>query len=68
MKSNVVLLERTARVGLGLLLIASPLLGIPTYPFNLIGLVPLATGAIGYCPLYSVFSAFKPKSGLKRAS
>lgn len=56
MKTNVVLAERTARVGLGMLLLASPLLELPTYPFNLLGLVLLATGALGFCPLYRVLS------------
>jgi hypothetical protein len=64
MKSNVVLIDRTVRVGLGMLLLASPLLEIPSYPFNLLGLVPLATGLIGYCPLYSLFSPRKPARGL----
>jgi hypothetical protein len=61
MKSNVVLIDRTARVGLGMLTLASPLLEIPSYPFNLLGLVLVATGFIGYCPLYSLFTLFAPK-------
>lgn len=56
MKTNVVLFERTIRFGLGLLLLASPLLEIHTYPFNLLGLVFLVTGASGFCPLYGIFS------------
>jgi hypothetical protein len=56
MKTNVVLTERTLRVGAGMLLLASPLLELPTYPFNLLGLVLLATGAIGFCPLYRLLS------------
>jgi hypothetical protein len=52
MKTNVVLLERTVRVGVGMLLLASPLLELHTYPFNLLGLVLIATGAVGFCPLY----------------
>jgi Protein of unknown function (DUF2892) len=61
MKTNVVLADRTVRVGLGLLLLASPLLELPTYPFNLLGLVLLVTGSLGYCPLYSVVGALLPK-------
>ena len=57
MKTNVVLFERTIRFGLGLLLLASPLLEMHTYPFNLLGLVLLVTGASGFCPLYTIFSA-----------
>ncbi|MES1186416.1 MAG: DUF2892 domain-containing protein [Myxococcales bacterium] len=60
MKTNVVLIDRTIRVGLGALLLASPLLEVPTYPFNLLGLVLIATAAIGYCPLYGLFSALRP--------
>jgi len=61
MKANVVLPDRTVRMALGMLLLASPLLELHTYPFNLLGLVLLATGAIGYCPLYGIASAISPK-------
>jgi hypothetical protein len=61
MKANVVLADRSIRLGLGMLLLASPLLEMPTYPFNLLGLVLIATAAFGFCPLYAVFSVFKPK-------
>lgn len=65
MKANVVLLDRTLRVGLGMLVLSSPLLELPTYPFNLLGLVLVATGMVGYCPLYSVLTALKPKRALE---
>jgi hypothetical protein len=65
MKANVVLLDRTLRVGAGMLLLATPLLELPTYPFNLLGLIPLVTGVVGYCPLYHLFSALKPKRRLQ---
>ncbi len=61
MKTNVVLAERSLRVGLGLLLLATPLLELHTFPLNLLGIVLLVTGAIGYCPLYGVFRTSKPK-------
>jgi hypothetical protein len=61
MKSNVVLIDRTARVGLGMLALASPLLEIPSYPFNLLGLVLVVTGFVGYCPLYTLFGMGAPK-------
>lgn len=64
MKSNVVLIDRTARVGFGMLVLASPLLEIPSYPFNLLGLVLIVTGVVGYCPLYTLFTAFGPKRPL----
>ncbi len=63
MKANVVLVDRTTRVGLGMLLLASPILELHTYPFNLLGLVLIATGAVGYCPLYGLVSALLPKRG-----
>ena len=61
MKANVVLADRTIRMGLGMLLLASPLLELPTYPFNLLGIVLIATAAVGFCPLYALFSLFVPK-------
>jgi hypothetical protein len=57
MKSNVVLLDRTLRIGIGMLLLASPLLEMATYPFNLLGLVLIGTALAGYCPIYAAFSA-----------
>lgn len=60
MKPNVVPAERTTRLGLGLLLLASPLLELPTFPFNLLGLVLVVTGVVGYCPLYRLFASAKP--------
>jgi hypothetical protein len=68
MKSNVVLIDRTARVGIGMLALASPLLEIPSYPFNLLGLVLAATGFVGYCPLYTLFTAFAPKKTVAERS
>ena len=56
MKTNVTLIDRTIRVGAGMLLLASPLLELHTYPFNLVGIVLMATGVVGYCPLYRVLS------------
>lgn len=62
MKANVVLADRSIRLGLGMLLLASPLLELPTYPFNLLGLVLVATALLGFCPIYAALSVFKPKS------
>jgi hypothetical protein len=47
-------IERVLRVVLGLVLLALVVVG-PKTPWGLIGLVPLATGAIGSCPLYTLF-------------
>lgn len=52
MKVNEGSLDRAIRVVAGLALIAWALFGGPVWAW--IGLVPLATGAIGMCPLYSI--------------
>jgi cadmium resistance protein CadD (predicted permease) len=46
-------LDRTLRVALGLALLSLVFIG-PKSMLGLVGLVPLATGLIGVCPLYSV--------------
>ena len=47
-------LERAARVALGLGLIAIAFVG-PRTPWGYLGIVPLATGLVGSCPLYTLF-------------
>jgi hypothetical protein len=46
-------IERGLRVVLGLFLISLIFVGPKTY-WGLIGLVPLATGLVGSCPLYTL--------------
>lgn len=46
--------DRILRIVLGIVLIAIVFVG-PKTPLGWIGLVPLATGLIGWCPLYSLF-------------
>lgn len=46
--------ERVIRVALGLALLSLVFVGPKTY-WGLIGAVPLLTGMIGSCPVYSVF-------------
>ncbi|RLJ67723.1 YgaP family membrane protein [Sulfurisoma sediminicola] len=51
MKLNVGGIDRVLRILVGLGLVAwAALLGGPVWAW--IGIVPLATGAIGFCPLY----------------
>ena len=53
MRKNEGTIDRVLRVGAGLLLIGlavTETIG----PWGYIGIVPLITGAIGVCPLYSV--------------
>jgi hypothetical protein len=47
-------LERAARVALGLGLIAIAFVG-PRTPWGYLGIVPLVTGLVGSCPLYTLF-------------
>ena len=46
--------ERTIRVVLGLGILSLAVVG-PKTPWGFLGLVPLATGSIGSCPLYTLF-------------
>ena len=46
-------LDRVARVALGVVLIVLALRGMYT-PWTWIGVVPLLTGLVGMCPLYSL--------------
>jgi len=54
MKSNVGGMDRIARITLGIVLLgltATGNIGV----WGWLGLVPLATGAIGWCPPYAIF-------------
>ncbi len=54
MKPNEGKLDRTLRIAIGLGLLSLVFVG-PQTMWGLIGLVPLLTGAIGFCPLYKIF-------------
>lgn len=54
MKTNEGKLDRIFRIVVGLLLLSLVFVG-PQTMWGLVGLVPLLTGAIGFCPLYKVF-------------
>jgi len=54
MKTNAGAIDRIIRVILGFALLSLIFLG-PQSNWGLIGLVPLLTGLVGYCPLYTVF-------------
>lgn len=53
MTRNEGMIDRALRVIVGLALIALVFVG-PQTPWGWIGLVPLVTGLVGMCPLYSV--------------
>ncbi len=47
-------LDRALRVALGAALLAAAFVG-PKTPIGFVGIVPLATGLLGSCPLYTLF-------------
>ena len=53
MKINVGGIDKILRIAVGLALIAWALVGGPVWAW--VGVVPLATGAIGWCPAYTLF-------------
>lgn len=52
-KTNEGTVDRFLRVTLGIVLVALVFVGRKT-PWGWLGIVPLATGLLGSCPLYSV--------------
>jgi hypothetical protein len=55
MNYNVGSADRSIRVIVGLLVLSMLFIDGNARWFGLIGLVPLATGLVGTCPLYSIF-------------
>jgi hypothetical protein len=53
-KTNEGTIDRALRIIVGAVLIALVFFG-PQTPWGWIGLVPLATGLIGWCPIYPLF-------------
>lgn len=53
MKVNEGTIDRAVRVIVGLGLLSLAFVG-PQTPWGYIGIIPLATGAMGWCPLYTV--------------
>lgn len=47
-------MDRTLRVLLGAVLLALYFVG-PKTPWGLLGIIPIATGLLGSCPLYTLF-------------
>lgn len=54
LKTNEGTIDRFLRVTLGVVLIALVFVG-PKTPWGWLGIVPLATGLLGSCPVYSIF-------------
>jgi hypothetical protein len=65
MNANVGNLDRVARIVLGLGLLSLTVMGPQTW-LGLLGLIPLATAIMGFCPLYTLFGfsscPVKPKA------
>lgn len=65
MTSNVGGIDRGLRILVGLILIALVFVG-PKTNWGWLGLVPLATGLLGWCPPYAIFGfntcSVKPKA------
>jgi len=63
MKTNIGNIERILRIVVGLALVVLTVMGtLPVWGY--IGIVPLATGLMGWCPPYAIFgiSTCKTKS------
>ena len=54
MQKNAGMVDRAIRVLVGLALLALVFVG-PRTPWGLIGILPLVTGLVGYCPTYTLF-------------
>lgn len=46
-------MDRAVRIALGLALLAIMFVG-PQSLWGVVGVVPLATGIVGYCPIYAI--------------
>ncbi len=64
MKLNEGRIDRTLRIIVGLFLISLTFWG-PKSAWGWIGLLPLLTGAFGFCPLYAVFRTSTRKAEQK---
>lgn len=51
MKTNVGGIDKILRIGVGVVLVGLGVAGIGA-PWTFIGIVPLVTGLVGWCPLY----------------
>lgn len=56
MKPNVGTFDRALRIIIGLVLISLVFVG-PHTPWGWIGIIPLVTGLVSFCPAYAIFGA-----------
>ena len=62
MTRNVGQFDRTLRIALGLVLLGMAVSGLYT-PWTWLGVVPLLTGLVGWCPPYSLLGINTCKAG-----
>ena len=60
--TNEHVIDRALRVGLGLGLIGLAFVG-PQTPIGYLGIIPLATGLVGSCPVYSLLGLSTCRTG-----
>ena len=67
MKKNIGNLERIARIVVGLIILSLAFVG-PQSPWAYLGIIPLLTGIMGWCPPYALLgiSTCKPSTGTPR--
>ncbi len=61
MQANVGSIDRALRIAVGLALIAIVFVG-PQTPWGWIGVIPLVTALIGWCPLYRILGISSNKA------
>jgi len=66
MKKNIHNIERGARIVIGLALVSMAFVG-PANLWFLLGLVPLTTGLVGWCPPYAMLGINTCNIGKKQA-
>ena len=62
MQANIGAMDRGLRVILGVVLISLIFIG-PQSPWGAIGIIPLATALIGFCPVYRLLGICTRQSG-----
>ncbi len=65
LKRNMGAIDRGARAVFGLVVLSLVFIG-PQTPWAWLGLIPLATAVIGYCPAYAPFGLRSCQSGSTR--
>lgn len=65
MKKNIHPVERAVRVIGGIIITSLAFLG-PANPWFLLGIIPVLTGAFGWCPPYQLLGISTCKLGIKK--